>query len=137
MTHDCPRRVAAATGYHVPMKWVVVALILGYVGLRVYIYFKPSAPISRAFRRRFILRTDAHAMTRKEMALSSVSFLVFAACAVGLYLGVRLGSAELGWRLFDSRPVVVLGKAGLFVGAMATAAAIFLAGAAVVGKRDP
>ncbi len=119
------------------MKWLVVTAILAYVGLRLYIYFRPHASISRAFRRRFILRTDAHAMSRKELVLSALSFLVFAAGSVGLYFGVTLGASELGWRVFDARPVVVLGKAGLFVGAMALAASLFLVGAAVVRRGDP
>ncbi len=116
------------------MKWLVVAVILAYAGLRVFVYFKPSAPISRAFHRRYLLRTDAHAMSRKELLLSSLSFLAFALCCAGLYLGVMWGASELGWRVFDARPVVVLGKAGLFVGAMALAATLFLLGAAVVRR---
>jgi len=117
------------------MKWLVVAAILAYVGLRVYIYFRPNASISRAFHRRYVLRTDAHAMSRKELLLSALSFFVFAVCAAGLYLGVGWGAAELGWRLFDARPVVVLGKAGLFIGAMALAAGVFLLGAAVFRRE--
>lgn len=116
------------------MKWLVVTAILAYVGLRIYVYFRPQAPISRALRRRFILRTDAHAMSRKEMVLSALSFLLFAVGCVGLYFGVTLGASELGWRIFEARPVVVLGKAGLFIGAMALAASLFLVGAAVVRK---
>jgi len=116
------------------MKWLVVSAILAYVGLRLYIYFRPQAPISRAFRRRFILRTDAQAMSRKEMVLSALSFLVFSAGCVGLYFGVTLGASELGWRIFDARPLVVLGKAGLFIGAMALVASLFLLGAAVLKK---
>jgi hypothetical protein len=114
------------------VKWLIVAAILGYVGLRLFVYFKPDAPIARALHRRFLLRTDAHAMSRRELLLSALSFLAFAAASVGLYLGVVLGASELGWRLFEARPVVVLGKAGLFVGAMSLAAAVFLVGAAVV-----
>jgi hypothetical protein len=113
------------------MKWLVVAAIVGYVGFRVFVYFRPDAAISRAFRRRYLLRTDAHAMTRKELMLSALSFFLFAGFGVGLYVGVGWGASELGWRVFSSRPVVVLGKAGLFVGVMALAAAVFLIGAAV------
>lgn len=116
------------------MKWFVVALILAYVGLRVYVYFRPASPMARALHRRYVLRTDAHAMSRKEMVLSSLSFLAFALCCAGLYLGVAWGASELGWRFFDARPVVVLAKAGLFVGAMALAATLFLLGAAVVRR---
>lgn len=116
------------------MKWLVVAAILAYVGLRIYVYLKPGAPISRAFHRRYLLRTDAHAMSRRELVLSSLSFLVFAVGCAGLYLGVTWGASELGWRFFDARPVVVLAKAGLFVGAMAVAATLFLLGAAVVRR---
>ncbi len=118
------------------MKWLVVAAILSYVALRIFIYFKPGAPISRAFRRRYLLRTDAGAMSRKELVFSALSFLVFAVIAGGLYVGMTWGAAELGWRFFDARPVVVLGKAGLFVGAMALAASLFLLGAAVI-RREP
>jgi hypothetical protein len=116
------------------MKWLIVAAILAYVGLRIYISLKPGTAISRAFHRRYLLRTDAHAMSRREMVLSSLSFLAFAGGCAGLYLGVTWGASELGWRVFDARPVVVLGKAGLFVGAMALAAALFLLGAAVVRR---
>ena len=116
------------------MKWLIVAAILGYVGLRVFIYFKPKSSVARTFHRRYLLRTDAHAMSRKELVLSAFSFLAFAMCAVGLYFGMTWGASELGWRLFDARPVVVLGKAGLFVGAMALAATLFLLGAAVVRR---
>jgi hypothetical protein len=116
------------------MKWLVVVVILAYVGLRIFIYFKPGAPLARAFRRRYVLRTDAHAMSRKELVLSSLSFLAFAVCAIGLYFGMTWGASELGWRVFDARPVVVLGKAGLFIGAMALTAALFLLGAAVVRR---
>lgn len=118
------------------MKWLVVTAILAYVGLRIYIYFNPRSPIARAMQRRFILRTDADAMSRKELLLSALSFLVFAAGAVGLYFGVTLGASELGWRVFDARPVVVLGKAGLFVGAMALAASLFLLGAALFRRGN-
>jgi len=121
--------------YHVRMKWLVVAAILGYVALRVYVYFRPGAPVSRAFRRRYLLRTDAGAMSRRELVLSALSFLAFAVAAAGLYVGVVWGGAELGWRLFDARPVVVLGKAGLFIGAMALAACVFLLGAALVRRE--
>ncbi|MEE4271945.1 MAG: hypothetical protein V2I67_09730 [Thermoanaerobaculales bacterium] len=116
------------------MKWLVVTAILAYVGLRVYIYFKPGAPISRYLRRRYILRTDAHAMSRKELLLSALSFLAFAVCAGALYLGVTSGASELGWRIFDARPVVVAAKAGLFIGGMALAACLFLVGAAAFRK---
>jgi hypothetical protein len=75
-------------------------------------------------------------MSRKELFLSAFSFLVFAAGSFGLYFGVILGASELGWRIFDARPVVVLGKAGLFIGAMALTASLFLTGAAVVRRRD-
>jgi len=119
-----------------PMKWLVVAAILGYLALRVYVYFMPKAPISRAFRRRYLLRTDAGAMSRRELVLSALSFLGFAVAAAGLYAGVVWGGAELGWRVFDARPVVVLGKAGLFVGAMAGAACLYLLGAALVRGED-
>ena len=116
------------------MKWFVVALILAYVGLRVYVMLRPTSSLARAFHRRYVLRTDAHAMSRKELLLSSLTFLAFALCCAGFYLGVTWGATELGWRVFDARPVVVLGKAGLFVGAMALAATLFLFGAAVVRK---
>jgi len=116
------------------MKWLVVAVILAYVGLRVFVYFKPGAPISRAFHRRYLLRTDAGEMSRKELVLSALSFLAFAIAAAGLYFGVIWGAAELGWRFFDARPVVVLGKAGLFIGAMAMVASLFLLGAAVIRR---
>ncbi len=118
------------------MKWLVVIAILVYVGFRVYVYFKPSAPVARAFHRRYLLRTDAHAMSRKELVLSALSFLAFAAAAIGLYFGMTWGASELGWRFFDARPVVVLGKAGLFIGAMALAASLFLLGAAVARRDD-
>jgi hypothetical protein len=116
------------------MKWFVVASILAYVGFRVYVFVKPDAPVARAFRRRYLLRTDAHAMSRREMLLSAASFLGFAAGAVAIYFLVSWGASELGWRFFESRPVVVLAKAGLFVGAMALAAAVFLVGVAVVRR---
>ena len=116
------------------MKWIVVALILAYVGLRIYVMFRPGSTVARALHRRYLLRTDAHAMSRRELVFSSLSFLAFTVCCAGLYLGVSWGAAELGWRIFDARPVVVLGKAGLFVGAMALAAALFLLGAAVVRR---
>ena len=116
------------------MKWFVVALILAYVGLRVYVMLRPSSSVARAFHRRYVLRTDAHAMSRNELVLSSLSFLAFALCCAGLYLGVTFGASELGWGFFDARPVVVLGKAGLFVGAMALAATLFLLGAAAVRR---
>jgi hypothetical protein len=116
------------------MKWFVVALILAYVGLRVYVMLRPKSSIARAFHRRYVLRTDAHAMSRKELVLSSLSFLAFAVCCAGLYVGVMWGGTELGWRIFDARPVVVLGKAGLYVGAMALAATLFLLGAAAVRR---
>lgn len=122
--------------YHAGMKWIVVAVILAYVALRVTVYFKPDAPISRAFRRRYLLRTDAGAMSRRELVLSALSFLAFAVVAAGLYLGVVWGGVELGWRLFDARPVVVLGKAGLFIGAMALGACLYLLGAALVRRED-
>ena len=125
-----------STRYHVQMKWLVVAAILAYVGLRVWIYFKPRSPIARAFHRRYLLRTDAHAMSRRELLLSALSFLVFALCAAGLYAGVTWGASELEWRFFDARPVVVLGKAGLFIGAMALAAGVFLVGAAVFRRGE-
>jgi hypothetical protein len=118
------------------MKWLVVATILAYAGLRVWIYLKPRSPIARALHRRYLLRTDAHAMSRKELLLSALSFLVFASCAAGLYVGVRWGASELGWGFFDARPVVVLGKAGLFIGAMALAAGVFLLGAAVFRRGE-
>lgn len=124
------------TGYHGPMKWLVVAAILAYVGLRVWIYFRPRSPISRAFHRRYLLRTDADAMSRRELLLSALSFLVFALVAAGLYAGVRWGASELEWGLFDARPVVVLGKAGLFIGAMALAAGVFLLGAAAFRRGE-
>ena len=114
-----------------PVKWLVVAVILGYVGLRVYIAVKPRSPLARAFRRRVVLRTDAHAMSRRELVLSALSFLAFAVIGAGLYLGVTEGSERLGWALLESRPVVVLGKAGLFVGGMALVTCLFLLGAAV------
>jgi len=116
------------------MKWFVVALILAYVGLRVHVMFRPASPVARAFHRRYVLRTDAHAMSRRELLLSSLSFLAFAVCCAGLYFGVAWGASDLGWRVFDARPVVVLGKAGLFVGAMALAATVFLLGAAVLRR---
>ena len=116
------------------MKWLVVAAILAYIALRIYITFRPSSPIARVFRRRFLLRTDAHRMSRRELVLSSLSFLAFSVGAVGLYVGTTWGASELGWRFFDARPVVVLGKAGLFVGAMALAASLYLLGAAVVRR---
>lgn len=119
------------------MKWLVVAAILAYVGLRVFVYFKPKSPIARALHRRYMLRTDAHAMSRKELVLSALSFLAFAIVAVGLYFGVTWGESELGWRFFDARPVVVLGKAGLFVGAMALVAGVFLLGAAAMRRTEP
>ena len=117
------------------MKWLVVALILGYVGVRVFIYFKPASPMARAYRRRYLLRTDAQAMSRKELVLSALSFLAFAVFAIGLYFGMTWGASELGWRVFDARPVVVLGKSGLFIGAMALAASLFLIGVAVSRRR--
>ncbi len=104
------------------------------MGLRVYVMLRPGRRSRRAFHRRYVLRTDAHAMSRKELLLSSLSFLAFAVCCAGLYLGVTWGASDLGWRVFDARPVVVLGKAGLFVGAMALAATVFLLGAAVVRR---
>ena len=122
------------TRYHARMKWLVVAAILAYVAFRVYVMLKPKSSVARAFRRRYVLRTDAHAMSRKELVLSSLSFLAFAVCATGLYFGMTWGASELGWRVFDARPVVVLGKAGLFIGAMALTAALFLLGAAVVRR---
>jgi hypothetical protein len=123
--------------YHVRMKWLGVAAILAYVALRVFVYFNPKAPISRAFRRRYLLRTDADAMSRRELVLSALSFLGFAVAAAAIYFGVVWGGAELGWRLFDARPVVVLGKAGLFIGAMALAACVFLLGAALFRSEEP
>jgi hypothetical protein len=42
----------------------------------------------------------------------------------------------LGWRFFEARPVVVLGKAGLFIGAMALSAGVFLIGAAVFKREE-
>ena len=119
-----------------PMKWLIVAVILAYVGLRVYVYFRPGSPVSRMMHRRYLLRTDAQAMSRKELVLSALSFLAFAICAVAFYLGVRYGEAELGWRIFEARPIVVAAKAGLFIGAMAAAAGLFLGGAAVFRGRD-
>lgn len=116
------------------MKWLVVAAILAYLGLRVYVYFKPRSPIARAMRRRFLLRTDAHAMTRRELVLSSLSFLVFAVVAAGLYAGVLWGGDQLDWAVFESRPIVVLGKAGLYVGALALITGLFLLGAAVLRR---
>jgi hypothetical protein len=118
-----------------PVKWLVVAVILGYVGIRIYIALKPRSPLARAFHRRVVLRTDAHAMTRRELVLSALSFLAFAALGVGLYLGVTEGAERLGWALFGARPVVVLGKAGLFVGGMALVTGLFLLGAAVWRHR--
>ena len=118
------------------MKWLVVAVILGYVGLRVFVYFRPNAPISRALHRRYVLRTDAHAMSRRELFLSALSFVAFAAGAIGLHVAVTWGSSALGWRVFDSRPVIVLGKAGLFIGALALAMSLFLAGVAFLRKES-
>jgi hypothetical protein len=117
------------------MKWLVVAAILAYLGLRVYVYFKPRSPLARAMRRRFVLRTDAHAMSRRELALSALSFLVFAVAAAGLYTGVLWGADRLGWSVFEARPIVVLGKAGLFVGALALITGLFLLGAAVLRRE--
>jgi hypothetical protein len=117
------------------MKWLVVAAILTYVGLRVWVAVKPDSSIARAFRRRYVLRTDTQAMTRKELLLSSLSFLAFGLCGIGLYFGVDWGSTELHWRVFHARPVVVLGKAGLFVGAMALVACVFLLGAAIYDRK--
>ena len=116
------------------MKWLVVVAILAYVGLRLYVMLRPKSSVARAFRRRYLLRTDAHAMSRKELVLSALSFLAFAVFAIGLYFGMTLGGSELGWRVFDARPVVVLGKAGLFIGAMALVASLFLLGAAVMRR---
>lgn len=118
------------------MKWLVVAAILAYVGLRVYVVFRPTSSVARALHRRYLLRTDARAMSRKELLLSALSFLAFAVGAVALYFGVTWGSSELGWRFFEARPVVVLGKAGLFVGAMALAAAVYLLGATIARRGD-
>jgi hypothetical protein len=117
------------------MKWLIVAAILAYVGLRVFVYLKPRAPLSRALRRRYLLRTDTQAMSRRELFLSSLSFIVFAGCGLGLYLAVGWGAEELGWRFFNSRPVAVAAKAGLFVGAMALAMGIFLCGVAVFRRE--
>jgi len=114
-----------------PVKWLVVAAILAYVAFRAYVAVRPRSPLARAFRRRVILRTDAHAMTRKELALSALSFLAFGLLGVGLFVGVTTGSERLGWAMFEARPVMVLGKAGLFVGAMALVTGLFLLGAAV------
>ena len=119
------------------MKWLVVAAILAYLGLRVFIYFKPDSPLALFVRRRYLLRTDAEAMSRRELWLSAASFLAFAVAAVGLYLGVTWGTADLGWAIFSARPVVVAAKAGLFVGAMAAAACLFLAGVAVLRREGP
>ena len=74
------------------MKWLVVAAILAYVGLRVYVMLRPKSTIARAFRRRYLLRTDAHAMSRKELVLSALSFLSFAVAAIGRYFGVIWGA---------------------------------------------
>lgn len=116
------------------MKWLVVAVILSYLGLRIYVYFKPRSALARAVRRRFLLRTDAHAMTTKELLLSALSFFTFAAACGGVYLGVTRGADTLGWAFFDARPVVVLAKAGLFVGAMALATGLLLVGAATLRR---
>lgn len=117
------------------MKWLVVAVILAYIGLRVTIALRPSAPLSRFVRRRVVLRTDVDEMSRRELILSAASFLVFAICGVALSLGIGRAGAELGWAVFFSRPVVVLGKAALFVGALAAATGLFLAAVAVL-RRD-
>jgi hypothetical protein len=116
------------------VKWLIVGAILVFVGLRVFIFFRPDSPLARVVRRRYLLRTDAHAMSRRQLVLSALSFLGFACGAVGLYLGVRWGGSELGWRIFEARPIVVLAKAGLFVGAMAVVACLFLVGAAIVRR---
>jgi len=117
------------------MKWIVVAAILAYLGVRVWVAFKPDSAIARTIKRRYLLRTDAHAMSRNELLLSSLSFLAFGLAGIALYVGVDWGASELQWRLFTARPIVVLGKAGLFVGAMALMACVFLVGAAV-SRRD-
>lgn len=116
------------------MKWLVVAAILTYLGLRIYVSVKPASPLARAYHRRVLLRTDAHAMSRRELVVSAASFSAFAAASFGLWLGVTWGASELGWSVFGARPVAVLAKAGLFVGVMAAAAAVFLVGAAVVRR---
>jgi hypothetical protein len=117
------------------MKWLVVAAILTYVGLRVWVAVRPKSTIARAFRRKYVLRTDTHAMSSKELLLSSLSFLAFGLAGIGLYFGVGWGASELGWRVFDARPVVVLGKAGLFVGAMALMACVFLLGVTIFDRK--
>jgi hypothetical protein len=116
------------------VKWLVVLVILGYLGLRVYVTLRPTSTLGRAFRRRYLLRTDAQAMTRTELALSAMSFLLFAVVAVGLDLGIVWGTNHLAWGILESRPVVALAKAGLFVGALALAASLFLLGAAVLRR---
>ena len=117
------------------MKWLVVAAILVYLGLRVYVYFRPRTTVARFLRRRYLLRTDAAAMSRRELWLSAASFFAFAVAAAALYLGVAWGTADLGWAIFSARPVVVAAKAGLFVGSMAAAACLFLVGAAVFRRE--
>jgi hypothetical protein len=123
------------TGYHARVKWLLVAVIFGFVGLRLWAHLRPESKMARFGRRRVLLRTDAEAMSRRELLLSALSFLAFGAAAVGLYAGVVWGAAELGWGVFEARPVVVLGKAGLFVGVLALATSLYLAGAALVCSR--
>jgi hypothetical protein len=118
------------------MKWLVVAAILAYVGLRVYVYLRPKSAIGRAFQRRYVLRTDAHAMSRKEVLLSSLSFLAFGLAGVGLFVGVGWGTSELQWQIFNARPIVVLAKAGLFVGGMALVTSVFLIGVGLFHQGD-
>lgn len=116
------------------VKWLVVAVIAAYLGARLVAHLRPETTLSRLMRRRAVLRTDAHAMSRRELLLSALSFVVFALVAWALYAGVLWGGSELGWRVFEARPVVVLGKASLFVGAMAAATGLFLLGAAAVRR---
>jgi hypothetical protein len=122
------------------VKWLLVVAIVGFAALRLVAHLRPDAKIARLGRRRALLRTDARSMSRRELLLSALSFLAFATAAAGLYAGVVWGGAELGWRVFEARPVVVLGKAGLFVGVLALATSLYLVGAALArphrGRSD-
>ena len=120
------------------MKWLVVLAIALYLCFRLSVLYRPNSWPAKFAKRRFVLRADTAAMSRRELALSALTFGGFGAVLLLLFVVLRYGGAR--WALLTARGPSVLAMACLFIGGLAVIGGLYLAAAAIIardGGRSP
>ena len=118
------------------MKWLIVAVILAAIVLRVWGAIFPRSTAGRMLRSTRQRRDRLDAIPAKRLFRSSLLFAAFAALAGALAVGLRIAGAHVAWLDLDTPFFGALAGGLIAVGLLSLLVGIFLVAWVIVKKMS-